>query len=141
VWSWSDSSAGASSVNAGELDALVAITLAVPADRDPCAVSDLCRQAAMASPFVRLDRPVSVKLGLMLGEPNATKVTIEAYVYDVRLEPKMESNVLARALRALQQAGHMPKVSEYEFQAAGARAPRQVPAPGAEPRSPAKAAT
>jgi small-conductance mechanosensitive channel len=104
-----------SSVNAGELDALVAVTFAVPADRDPYRLSDLCRQAALSSPYVRLDRPVSVKLGFLLGERIATKVTIKAYVYDVRLEPKMESDVLARALRAVQQAGLMPKVSEYEF--------------------------
>ncbi|MBD5804950.1 Miniconductance mechanosensitive channel MscM precursor [Azoarcus sp. Aa7] len=101
--------------NLGELDALVACEVPLPFDRDPAAVRDLCRRAAMASPLVRLDRPITVSMKIQSDHRIAMILTIKAYVYDVRLEPRMRTDVLSRALSELKAAGHIPRLAEYEL--------------------------
>lgn len=101
--------------NLGELDALVACEVPLPFDRDPATVLDICRQAAMASPLVRLDRRVTVSMRIQSDHRIAMILTIKAYVYDVRLEPRLRTEVLSRALSDLKAAGQLPQLGEYEL--------------------------
>lgn len=101
--------------NLGELDALVASEVVLPIDRNPAIVVDICREAAMASPLVRLDRRLTVSLRIQTEPRIAMVLTIKAYVYDVRLEPRMRTDVLSRALTALNAAGQLPQLGEYEL--------------------------
>lgn len=101
--------------NLGELDALVACDLALPFDRDPDTVLGICRAAAMSSPLVRLDRRIAISLKIQTEPRIAMILTIKAYVYDVRLEPRMRTDVLGRALTDLTAAGQIPRLGEYEL--------------------------
>lgn len=103
------------SSNLGQLDALVTCELALPFDRDPDTVLGICREAAMSSPLVRLDRRVTVSLKIQTQPRIAMVLTIKAYVYDVRLEPRMRTDVLGRALTGLTAAGQIPRLGEYEL--------------------------
>ena len=104
-----------SSNNLGELDALVTCEVVLPFDRDPATAIAICREAAMASPLVRLDRRLTVSMRIQTEPRIAMVLTIKAYVYDVRLEPRLRTDVLGRTLSGLKTAGLLPKLGEYEL--------------------------
>ncbi len=62
-------------------------------------------EAAYASPYVYLAKPVAVRIVDEFSETPQVRLRIKAYVYDHRLEGAMQSDITARAKRAFRAAG------------------------------------
>lgn len=92
--------------NSGALDCMVVTELDVPAFADPVAVRRIAREAALTSPFVYTEKPVTIQTGSGIsGNRFYTRLVIRAYVYDHRLETEFLADVSARARRGLLAAG------------------------------------
>ena len=92
--------------NSGALDCMVVVELDIPAFADPLAVRKIAREAAITSPFVYTEKPVTIQtLSEISGNRFYTRLVIRAYVYDHRLETEFLADVAARARRGLMDAG------------------------------------
>ena len=92
--------------NSGALDCMVVVELDLPAFADPIAVRKIAREAAITSPFVYTEKPVTIQtLSEISGNRFYTRLVIRAYVYDHRLETEFMADVSARARRGLLAAG------------------------------------
>lgn len=94
--------------NSGALDCMVVTELEVPAFVDPVRVRKIAREAAITSPFVYTEKPVTVQTGAGIsGNRFYTRLVIRAYVYDHRLETAFLADVAARARQGLLDAGYV----------------------------------
>lgn len=92
--------------NSGALDCMVVVELTVPAFGDPLDLRRIAREAAITSPFVYAEKPVTVQTrDEVMGNRFLTRVIIRSYVYDHRLETLFMADVAARARRGLLEAG------------------------------------
>ena len=92
--------------NSGELDCMVVVELDLPAFADPVVVRKIAREAAITSPFVFTEKPVTIQaLSEISGNRFYTRLVIRAYVYDHRLETEFIADVSARARRGMLDAG------------------------------------
>ncbi len=91
--------------NSGAPDCQVVTDLFLPADTDVDEAVRIGYEAAYASPYVYLAKPVAVRLVDELSETPQVRLRIKAYVYDHRLEGALQSDVTARAKRAFRAAG------------------------------------
>ncbi|MGK7311207.1 MAG: mechanosensitive ion channel family protein [Candidatus Longimicrobiales bacterium M2_2A_002] len=92
--------------NSGALDCMVVVELDVPAFADPIEIRKIAREAAITSPFVYTEKPVTIQTqGGISGNRFYTRLIIRSYVYDHRLETEFLADVAGRARRGLLDAG------------------------------------
>src|SRR5690606_18507859 len=90
-----------SNSNAGELDEMVVVEIALPAHVDVTRVKQLAGEAAACSPYVYLRKPISVLVDDEFDGIFLTRFKIKAYVLDVRLERVFASDVIERLKKEL----------------------------------------
>ena len=102
-----------SNSNSGALDELVSVSFMLPVQADHMLAMRLAREATLCSPFTFLKKPIVVNLDTVLewGRP-ILKITVKAYVLDVRLEKQFATDINVRVLDAYKTAGLLPV--EYE---------------------------
>ena len=91
--------------NSGVPDAQVATEVYLPYDVDPHLVRRIAMEAALSSPYIYPDKPVSVIFSEVLNQKPYLKVRIKAYVYDHRYEPKMQSDITVRVKSEFRRQG------------------------------------
>lgn len=87
--------------NAGEISELVAVDLDVPASLPPGTVRSIAREAAATSPYTFLKRPIIVIVSDHHDLRALTRLTVKAYVVDIRLERKLAGDIVERFKRTL----------------------------------------
>jgi small-conductance mechanosensitive channel len=83
--------------NSGVPDCQVVTDVFLPAGTDPTTALEIGYQAAYTSPFTYLAKPVTVLVIDEFNQRPYLKLRIKAYVFDHRFEPRMQSDVTARA--------------------------------------------
>lgn len=99
---------GVANSNSGELTEMVVMTVDLPWQTPLRLARRLASEAARASPYTYLKKPV----GVTISERHETgsfviRLTVKAYVVDVRLERRMASDITERLIEALQAEGVM----------------------------------
>lgn len=87
--------------NGGELNEMVVIPLALPANIAIKAVKNTAITAAQCSPFVYLKKPVTATINPVYAQGFYIQLTIKAYVIDVRMEKAMATDIAERVMEAL----------------------------------------
>ena len=87
--------------NSGALNEMVVVTFTVPASLDTEAVKELSWEAATCSPYAFLKKPVTVLVEDLFNRTFLTRITVKAYVLDVRLERVFASDILERIKNTL----------------------------------------
>lgn len=87
--------------NGGELNEMVVIPLALPANIAIKAVKNTAITAARCSPFVYLKKPVTATINPVYNQGFYIQLTIKAYVIDVRMEKAMATDIAERVMEAL----------------------------------------
>lgn len=102
--------------NSGELSEMVVVNIDLPRSIPIQEVRALAREAAIASPYTYLKKPVSVTLESRYDYDFLLRLVIKAYVIDVRLERLMSSDITERFVTALPGlgVGVEPKVAADE---------------------------
>lgn len=90
--------------SAGSADCIVLTHIALPHGADCDRALQVAREVAVACPYTHLGRPISVEIG-EYGPRSDLRLTINAFVYDHRHEPKMQTDIYLRASRALKDSG------------------------------------
>ncbi len=90
--------------NAGLPESLVSTQLTLPHGADPDLVIGIGREIAVACPYTHLGRAISIGIAES-GPGNHLKLTIDAYVYDHRYEPAMQTDIFRRANREFTACG------------------------------------
>jgi small-conductance mechanosensitive channel len=98
-------STSVSNSNSGALDEMVVVSFTLPASVDTEAVKALAWEAATCSPYAYLKKPVTVLVEDLFNRTFLTRVTVKAYVLDVRLERIFASDILERIKNALLERG------------------------------------
>lgn len=94
------------SANAGALDAMVVMSFFIAAAEDFQRARRLATEATVTSRYVYLRKPVtSMVEDVFLGERFVTKITLKAYVFDVRYEKAFGTDVTERVKLAFREAG------------------------------------
>lgn len=86
--------------NGGVPDCQVATEMMLPIGIDPDEAIRIGYEAAYCSPFLLRSKPVAVLISDQFDQLPYCKLKIKAYVFDHRFEPKLMSDVTARAKRA-----------------------------------------
>jgi small-conductance mechanosensitive channel len=94
--------------NSGELFEMVEVPVDLPMDVPIAEVRALAEEAAVASPYVYLKKPVAVVVAPRHEYEFLLRLTIKAYVIDVRLERAVASDIAERFLLALYERGTLP---------------------------------
>ena len=87
--------------NSGALTEMVVVNFVIPASLDTEAVKELTWEAATCSPYAFLKKPVTVLVEDLFNRTFLTRVTVKAYVLDVRLERLFASDILERIKNTL----------------------------------------
>jgi len=95
--------------SSGSLDELVKVEIDIPVQADHQQAIALAKEAAACSPYVYLKKPIIVITSTRyeFGRP-LIRLTLKAYVMDVRLERRFASDIVERVLDAYKQAGILP---------------------------------
>lgn len=96
--------------NSGVPDEQVAVDLFVSHHADPHEVLQIGYEAAYSSPFLLLSKPVLCLVSDQLDERPYLRLRIKGYVFDHRAESRFQSDITARAKRALLERGLLPKM-------------------------------
>ena len=91
----------ASNSNNGALDEMVVVSFTVPASLDVETVKDIAWEAAACSPYAYLKKPINVLVEDLFNRTFLTRVTVKAYVLDVRYERVFASDILERVKETL----------------------------------------
>ncbi|MFB3777701.1 MAG: mechanosensitive ion channel family protein [Bryobacteraceae bacterium] len=91
--------------NSGVPDCQVVTDLYLPIDADPDVASRIGYEAAYASPYLYLRKPVSVAVSDSFDRMPCLRLRIRAYVCDHRFEPRMQSDITTRAKREFLRLG------------------------------------
>lgn len=83
--------------NSGVPDCQVVTDLYLPAATDPDLVARIGYEAAHTCPYLLTRKPVVVLVSDVLNRRPYLRLRIKAYVYDHRYEPRMQSDITARA--------------------------------------------
>lgn len=95
-----------SNSNSGALDEMVAVELDLPAHCDHRLAMKLAHEATCCSPYTFLKKPIDVHLAHRFEHGHyLVKITIKAYVLDVRLERRFATDITTRVLEAYKSAG------------------------------------
>ena len=87
--------------NSGALNEMVVVNFTIPASLDIETVKELSWEAATCSPYAYLKKPVTVLVEDLFNRTFLTRVTVKAYVLDVRLERVFASDILERIKNTL----------------------------------------
>lgn len=79
--------------NSGNLDEMVVTTLMLPAYVDIQTIKDIAWEAAAASPYAYLKKPINVLIEDQFNRSFLTKFIIKTYVIDVRYERLLNSDI------------------------------------------------
>ncbi len=91
--------------NSGVPDCQVVTDLFLPHDTDPDVVIRIGNEVAFTSPYILLSKPVAVLVADCYDQEPYLRLRIKAYVYDHRLEPRLQSDITARAKREFLKLG------------------------------------
>jgi MscS family membrane protein len=91
--------------NSGVPDCQVVTEVFLPPDTDPDEALRIGYEAAYTSPFTYLAKPVVVLLADGFDRRPYVKLRIKAYVFDHRYEPRMQSDITARAKKEFLRRG------------------------------------
>lgn len=91
--------------NSGVPDCQVVTDLFLPPDTDPETVRKIGFEAAICSPFLLARKPVVILTTQVFDRRVCLRLRIKCYVYDHRFEPRIQSDVTARASRELLRRG------------------------------------
>ena len=97
-----------SNANAGALDCQVVTELHLPGWVDTKAARTIAYRAAATSRFVYRDKPIVVLVRDEFKETFHTKLSVKAYVLDIRFEAAFLSDVTERARDGFKNAGLLP---------------------------------
>ena len=93
--------------NGGVPDCQVVTDMYLPIDTDPQVALSVGYEAAYCSPFLLLNKPVVVLVSDKFDQSPHMMVRIKAYVYDHRYEPRIQSDITARAKSEFVRRGMM----------------------------------
>jgi small-conductance mechanosensitive channel len=85
--------------NDGDLFQMVVIPFDLPATADTAQVRDVAWEAAISSPYSYLKKPVTITVADRFDRTFLTRFTVKVYVLDVRLEPRLASDIMERIKR------------------------------------------
>jgi small-conductance mechanosensitive channel len=91
--------------NSGVPDCQVVTDLFLPPDSDPDVAAHVGREAAFCSPFLLARKPVVVLTQQGFDQGPYLRLRIKCYVHDHRYEPRIQSDITARASRELLRLG------------------------------------
>jgi small-conductance mechanosensitive channel len=91
--------------NSGVPDCQVVTDLFLPPDTDPDVAKKIGFEAAVCSPFLLARKPIVILLSQIFDRRVCLRLRIKCYVYDHRFEPRIQSDVTARASRELLRRG------------------------------------
>jgi len=91
--------------NSGVLDCQVVTDLYLPAGTDPDLALRIGHEAACSSPYLLARKPVVALLSDGFDQRPYLKLRVKAYVYDHRFEPRIMSDITARAKREFLRQG------------------------------------
>ncbi len=86
--------------NAGAPESLVSTQITQPPGTDTDFALRNGREVAIACPYTHLGRPIAIEIGEGSYKPDL-KLSINAYTYDHRYEPAMQTEIFRRAKREL----------------------------------------
>ncbi|MBT8123094.1 MAG: mechanosensitive ion channel family protein [Gammaproteobacteria bacterium] len=91
--------------NSGELSEMVVVNIDLPRNIAIQEARLLAREAAIASPYAYLKKPVSVTVESRYDFNFLLRLVIKAYVVDVRLERLLSSDITERFIEAMDERG------------------------------------
>lgn len=98
-----------SSGNYGALEMQVPMEFYIGIDQDAKLAGDLIREACLTSPYIFIDRPVTIRAKQVILENYvAIRVRARPYVFDCKYEKEFESDVHLRVLDAFRAHGILP---------------------------------
>lgn len=101
-----------SNSNSGALDEMIVVDIDIPASSDHRLAAALAREATCCSPFVFLKKPISVITSTRFDYGHhLVRLTIKAYVLDVRFERRFASDITQRTLDAYKKNGILPTIA------------------------------
>jgi small-conductance mechanosensitive channel len=100
--------------NSGVPDCQVVTDLFLPHAADPDVAIRVGNEVAFTSPYILLSKPVAVLIADCYDQQPYLRLRVKAYVYDHRLEPRMQSDITARAKREFLKLGILGRSSEAD---------------------------
>ncbi len=97
-----------SNSNSGALDEMVEVHFTLPTQLDLGLVRGMAHESASSSPYVYLKKPIRVLIEDHFDRTFLTRLTIKAYVLDVRFERLLASDITQRFKSALQEHHLLP---------------------------------
>lgn len=91
--------------NSGVPDCQVVTDLYLPHNTDPDVAIRIGNEVAYTSPYILLSKPVAVLVADCYDQRPYLRLRIKSYVHDHRLEPRMQSDITARAKREFLKLG------------------------------------
>lgn len=98
-----------SNSNSGALDEMVEVHFILPTHLDLRLLRDLAHESAGSSPYVYLKKPIRVLIEDRFDRTFLTRLTIKAYVLDIRFERLLASDITQRFKNALQERQLLPE--------------------------------
>jgi len=98
-----------SNSNSGALDEMVEVQFTLPAHLDLTLVQNLAQESASSSPYVFLKKPIRVLIEDRFDRTFLTRLTIKAYVLDIRFERLLASDITERFKNALLERQLIPE--------------------------------
>ncbi len=100
--------------NSGVPDCQVVTDLFLPHNADPDLAIRIGNEVAYTSPYILLSKPVAVLVADCYDQRPYLRLRVKAYVYDHRLEPRMQSDITARAKKEFLRLGVLQPWSETD---------------------------
>lgn len=98
-----------SNSNSGALDEMVEVHFILPTHLDLHLLRDLAHESAGSSPYVYLKKPILVLIEDRFDRTFLTRLTVKAYVLDIRFERLLASDITQRFKNALQERQLLPE--------------------------------
>lgn len=98
-----------SNSNSGALDEMVEVHFILPTHLDLRLLRDLAHESAGSSPYVYLKKPILVLIEDRFDRTFLTRLTVKAYVLDIRFERLLASDITQRFKNALQERQLLPE--------------------------------
>jgi small-conductance mechanosensitive channel len=106
--------------NSGVPDCQVVTDLFLPHHTDPDVAIRVGNEVAYTSPYILLSKPVAVLVADCYDQQPYLRLRVKAYVFDHRLEPRMQSDITARAKTEFLKLGILGQWSGADREAAAA---------------------
>lgn len=99
--------------NSGVPDCQVVTDICLPAGTRPDEVVRIGEEAAYASPYLLLSKPVVVLIADQFDQHPYTRLRVKAYVHDHRFESRMQSDITIRAKREFIRRGILEETDSF----------------------------